>query len=176
MLRRLPALAWLVVLWVALWGELTLANVIAGAVIAVGVQLVFSRAAPGPAGSVRPLALLRYGVYFAWKIIEANALVAWEVMTPGSRIRMGIVAVPIHGASDVVVTALANSISLTPGTLTLEVDRSKDLLYVHVLHVHSVEQTRKEILRLEYALLRAVDPACAAQAAATLQALEEETA
>ena len=80
------------------------------------------------------------------------------LVTPRSRINQGIVAVPITGVSDVVITGVANAISLTPGTLTLEVRRDPPTLYVHVLHLRSVEDTRREILYLELLLLRALAP------------------
>jgi multicomponent Na+:H+ antiporter subunit E len=66
--------------------------------------------------------------------------------------------VPIHGASDVVITTVANSISLTPGTLTIEVGHDPATLYVHVLHIRTVEDTRTEIYYLEYLALRAFAP------------------
>jgi multicomponent Na+:H+ antiporter subunit E len=154
-IRRLPAFVWLVALWVALWGELTAANVLVGMVVAAAVKTVLPRAEPGPAGTIRPLRAARYFAYFLYKLVEANLLVAWEVVRPGTHINLGIVAVPIRGASDVVITTVANSISLTPGTLTIEVRRDPATLYVHVLHIRTVEDTRTEIYYLEYLALRA---------------------
>lgn len=157
-LARLPALLWLVVLWSALWGEASAANAITGTAVAVGVQLALPGAAPRPAGTVRPVRFARFLAYFVVKLLEANLVVAWEVVTPGSRINQGIVAVPLSGASDVVITGLANAISLTPGTLTLEARRDPPTLYIHVLHLRSVEATRREVLYLELLLMRAVAP------------------
>jgi multicomponent Na+:H+ antiporter subunit E len=135
-------------------------TVLTGVLVAVGVQAARPAAAPGPAGRGRPLAFLHFLAYFCYKLVEANLVVAWEVVTPRSRINQGIVAVPIRGASDVVITSVANAISLTPGTLTLEVRRSPATLYVHVLHLHSVEATRREVLYLELLLMRALAPGC----------------
>jgi hypothetical protein len=73
-LRRLPATLWLVALWVALWGRLSAATVLTGAAVAVGVQLVLPRAAPGPAGAVRPLRFAHFLAYFVYKLIEANVV------------------------------------------------------------------------------------------------------
>lgn len=157
-MRRVPALVWLLVVWLALWGEVSVGNLASGVVLAAGIQLLFPSAAPRPAGGIRPLRALRYLAYFTYKLVEANLVVAWEVITPGMGINLGVVAVPIHGASDAVVTVVANSISLTPGTLTIEVSRDPAVLYVHVLHVRSVEATRREIWYLEYLALRAFAP------------------
>lgn len=155
--RVLPA-AWLVLLWLGLWGEVDVAAVVGGVVVAAAVVLAFRGAAPRPVGRFRPLRALRYLGYFLYKLVEANLVVAWEVVTPGSRINEGIVAVPVKGASDAVISLVANSISLTPGTLTLEVHRDPATLYVHVLHLHSIEETRREILHLEWLALRAFAP------------------
>jgi multicomponent Na+:H+ antiporter subunit E len=155
---RVPATLWLVALWVALWGRVTPANVLSGVAVALGVQAVFRRAAPGPAGRFNPLHFVRFLLYFAYKVLEANLVVAWEVITPRSRINQGIVAVPISGASDAVITSVANVVSLTPGTLTLEVRREPPTLYIHVLHLRSVEDTRRDVLYLELLLMRALAP------------------
>lgn len=165
LLRRLPATLWLVALWTALWGQLSLGNLVSGAVVAVAVQLALPGAAPGLAGGLRPLRLAWFLVYFGYKVVEANLVVAWEVATPRSRINQGIVAVPITGVSDIVVTSVANAVSLTPGTLTVEVRREPPTLYVHVLHLRSVEDTRREALYLELLLMRALAPHRAAEIA-----------
>lgn len=155
--RALPV-AWLVLVWLGLWGRVSAGTVVGGVLVAAVVAWAFRGAAPRPVGQVRPLRALRYLAYFLYKLVEANLVVAWEVVTPGSRINEGIVAVPVLGASDAVISLVANSISLTPGTLTLEVHRDPATLYVHVLHLHSIEETRREVLHLEWLALRAFAP------------------
>lgn len=163
---HLAALLWLVVLWVALWGEVSAGSVLGGLLAAVAVAVVFSGAAPRPAHVPRPLRLLRFVAHFVAKVVEANAVVAWEVATPGSGLNQAIVAVPVHSDDDIIITGVGNAISLTPGTLTIEVRRDPPVLYVHVLHFHSVERTRRDALYLEYLLVRALRPADEAAAAA----------
>lgn len=155
-LRLVPLGLWLVLVWVALWGDLTAANVVGGALVAAVALAMFPTAGPRRGFTLRPLHALHFLGYFLAKLVEANAVVAWEVLTPNNeRVREGVVAVPVTGASDAVVTTLANAISLTPGTLTLEVRRDPTVLFVHVLHLRSVEQTRNEVYRLETLALRA---------------------
>jgi multicomponent Na+:H+ antiporter subunit E len=91
--------------------------------------------------------------YFLKELTKANALVAWEVATPRHNMRPGIVRVPIRCANDLEITMLGNLISLTPGTLTLEVTDEKDALFVHGLHIGTPEAARKQIGRLEDRLL-----------------------
>jgi multicomponent Na+:H+ antiporter subunit E len=105
--------------------------------------------------TIRPIAALRFAVVFAWRLVAASAVVAWEVVTPRNRINEGIVAVPVLGVSDVIVTIVANAVSLTPGTLTLEADRETGTLYVHVLHLHDIETVRDSIRDLAALVIRA---------------------
>lgn len=156
MMTKLPLAVWLVVVWMALWRDLSPASVVGGAVVAGLVLALFPTAGPRPGITIRPLHTLRFVGYFLYKLVEANAVVAWEVLTPNNQsVREGVVAVEVTGASDAVVTVLANAISLTPGTLTLDVRRDPTMLFVHVLHLRSVEQTRAEVHRLETLVLRA---------------------
>lgn len=154
----IPLLVWLVVVWVALWEQVSPANVASGLVVALVVLTLFPLGDRDSSGRVRPVAAVRFLVYFAWKLVEASAIVAWEVVTPRNRINEGIVAIPIRGVSDAVITVVANAISLTPGTLTLEARRSPAVLYVHVLHLREVEAVRRETLHLEALAIRAFGP------------------
>lgn len=153
----LPQVAWLTAVWCALWGEVSAANIAGGLLVATGVVATFPTAGPRGGGLVvRPLAALHFLGHFAWKLVEANAVVAWEVVTPNNdSVREAVVTVELAGASDAVVTLLANAISLTPGTLTLEVRRDPTMLLVHVLHLRSIERTRADVRRLEVLALRA---------------------
>ena len=145
----LGRLAWLAALWLMLWGEVSVANAVSGLLVAIGVLAIFR---PRPAehlGRFRPLAAVRFLAYFLWKLIEASLVVAWEIVTPKNRINQGVVTVPIRDFSDALTTLVANAISLTPGTLTLEANPEADVLVVHVLHLHSVEDVRRQLEHLE---------------------------
>ncbi|MCB1040973.1 MAG: Na+/H+ antiporter subunit E, partial [Acidimicrobiales bacterium] len=149
---------WLVVLWTLLWGGVTLANVLGGAVV-VGVLLV---AVPRPHADaerpvIRPFALVSLIVWFAWKLVEANVAVAIEVLRPPSRsrIRTAVVRVDLPGCPTGLVTAIANFITLTPGTLTLEVAPAVPSLYVHVLVFDTAEQVRDDVYEIERRIVAA---------------------
>lgn len=98
---------------------------------------------------VRPVALLRFVAYFLWQLVRASAIVAWEVVTPRNRIHEGIVAAPLRTSSAGVITLIANAVSLTPGTLTLEVEQDPPVLYVHILHLRTIDEVREDIRHLE---------------------------
>lgn len=87
-------------------------------------------------------------VWFLWELILANAIVAWEIITPRYKMRPGIIACPYRG-SELEATLLANLITLTPGTMTLEVDPERRLLYVHALHISTPDRLRESIRELE---------------------------
>lgn len=165
MSRRIPHLAfgaWLVVLWVLLWGELTLANVLGGLAVAAAVLIAVPRPAPLPASRgeravVRPLALASLLAWFTWKLVEANLRVALAVVLPSSsQMRTAVVRVDLPGCTPGIVTLVANGVSLTPGTLTIEVDEAGPSLLVHVMQFESEEALRRDVLDLERRTVAAV--------------------
>lgn len=148
----------LVLIWLALWSDLTMGNLITGALVAAGVIVV---AGPWNAGQpvIRPLATTRFALHFVYKLVESTVVVARTVLAPRERVHTGIVAVPLRGCSDAIATLVADAISLTPGTLTLEVHRDPLVLYVHALDVRDVDAVRAGVRQLELLALRAFGPA-----------------
>jgi multicomponent Na+:H+ antiporter subunit E len=162
--RLVPAIAWLLVVWMGLWEAVSPGTVLGGLLVAIGLLWVFPLGRAPLGWRLRPVAAVRFGVYFVWKLIEASLVVAWEVATPQNSINEGIVAIPIRGVSDGLITLVANAISLTPGTVTLEVDEDPAVLFVHVLHLHDIEAVRREVQYLELLAIRAFGSDQAAQA------------
>lgn len=154
MTARLLVVGWLSMVWAALWGRFDVANLLAGAFIATAMLVVFP-IEHGFRPRFRPIATARLVVVFAWRLIAASAIVAWEVITPRNRINEGIVAVPVRGTSDLVRMIVANSVSLTPGTLTIEVDRDGEMLYIHVLHLRDIESVRRDVGELAVLVIKA---------------------
>lgn len=153
-LARQPGLLlWLTFVWVALWGSLTAANVLGGLLLAVVLLLLLPLPAVPRQSRVRPVALLRLVLFFFWALLAASGTVIVQVLRPRSQLRQAVIAVPVVAVSDVLLTLLANAVSLTPGTLALEVDRPRSTLYVHVLNVgggaDAVQQVRRSIMQLE---------------------------
>jgi multicomponent Na+:H+ antiporter subunit E len=150
----------MVVLWLVLWRDASPANIASGLVVGLAVVAVFPlRPARARDHTVRPLPLLVFLGYFAWQLVVSNIVVARQILTPRDRVWTGIVAVPVPPGSDLVTTIVANAITLTPGTLTLEVTRDPPMLYVHVLQVHDIDQVRRDIRTLQTLLVRAIGSA-----------------
>lgn len=163
-LRRHPLLLlWLTVVWVGLWGSATPANLLGGIAVAVGLVLVLPLTEVHEDDDVRLVPLLRFGAHFAVDLVRASLQVALMVVQPRPQLRQAVLAVPVRGASDRLLTLLANAISLTPGTLTLEVDRPRSTLYVHVIDVgpdpQALEQVRASIRKVEHLAVQAVGSA-----------------
>lgn len=148
---RVPVLlVWFVVLWESLWGRFTLANLISGVVVSLLLVLIV-RLPDASLRSygvrrIRPLRALWFLVHLAVKVVQANLVLAREIVTPGDTTRPGIIGVPLPDVSDAVVTLIANAFTLTPGSLTIEVLEDPIVVYVHVLHLHDPEQVRADLL------------------------------
>lgn len=88
---------------------------------------------------------LRLIGFFVKELVVSNFRVMWDVITPRHISRPGIIGIPLDAKTDVEITLLANLISLTPGTLSIDVSDDKALLYVHVMFLDDVEETRRSI-------------------------------
>lgn len=151
---RVVHVGWLMVLWLLLWGDVSTANIVSGAGVALAVLGVAGARRSGQV-HVRPLPLLRFLAHFLVQLVVATAVVARSVLAGRRRVRTAIVAVPLRGGSDAVATLVADTISLTPGTLTVEVDEDPLTLYVHVLHLNDLDKVRRDVRRIEVLAVRA---------------------
>lgn len=79
--------------------------------------------------------MISFVLFFLWELTKANIQVAYEVSTPKFNMKPGIVALPLDAKTDLEITMLANLITLTPGTLALDVSTDRSVLYVHAMYV-----------------------------------------
>lgn len=153
-------LVWLLILWLLLWDDLSTANVLSGLLVGAAV-LAFAqlpritRGDPEHVARIDPLRTLGFAGYVLYKLVESNLLLAWEIVTPRNSINTGVIAVPLRTRSDTAMMVVANVITLTPGTMTLEVTGSPPTLWVHVLHLDDIERVRNDLLRIEELSVRA---------------------
>ncbi|QBI19511.1 cation transporter [Egibacter rhizosphaerae] len=99
--------------------------------------------------------VVAYVLFFIWELILANARVAWEVLTPRYSMAAGIVRVETACETDTEIMLLANSISMTPGTLSIEVEEDRNVLYVHTLYADPLDDFLEQVWRMERRLLAA---------------------
>lgn len=142
-------LLWMALTWAVDWQHLfvgvlvaLLVSFITGDMFIQKPQLLMLRS------SRRYLWLLYYFPLLAWECLKANLDVAYRVGHPDIPISPGIVKVKTNLKSDTGLTFLANSITLTPGTLSVDVDRENGVLYIHWIRVRGkdIEAWTKSIV------------------------------
>lgn len=146
----------LFVLWIALWGELSVANVLSG-LVAVGLVTWMFAERSGTTYQVRPWNALRLIAFVARSLVTSSARVAWAVLFPTpERTTTSVQTVALQRGSVFVGAIVANAITLTPGTMTLELDAESLELQVHVLGAVDPEAFRIDVLDLERRVADAV--------------------
>ena len=93
-----------------------------------------------------------YAIIFLWGCVIANIDVAWRVLHPKLPIRPGTVRIKTSLKSDIGLTFLANSITLTPGTTTVDIDKERGLIYVHRIYIkdgHTLSENLPVVDRFE---------------------------
>lgn len=89
--------------------------------------------------ATRYIWFLYYIPLFLWECLKANIDVAYRVIHPNIPIKPGIVKVKTILKSNTALTLLANSITLTPGTMSVDVDKNKGFLYIHWINVKDAD-------------------------------------
>lgn len=93
----------------------------------------------------RPYLLLALAFLFARELVRSGIRVAIDVLRPKLTFKPGIVAVHIDLKSEIEIMILANLISLTPGTLSVDVSKDRSTLYVHAMNIDDPDALRQEI-------------------------------
>jgi multicomponent Na+:H+ antiporter subunit E len=135
----------LAIAWMLLTGELTAENFIEGLIIGYIILWVSKVALGGTRYFKKIPKAISFFLYFVKELIVANLKVAFDIITPKDYMEPGIVAVPLAAETDMEITLLANLVTLTPGTLSLDVSKDKKVLYIHTLYLDDKEQFRAEI-------------------------------
>jgi multicomponent Na+:H+ antiporter subunit E len=149
----------LVVLWLLLWGDVSIANVLSGAAIAVLLLTAF----PGDRRDaeryvIRPFAALRLAGWFAAQLVYSNLVLIRQVLSRRSRVRTGVVPCVLGTSSSRLVTVITNFIALTPGTMVVQTTFEPTTLYVHVLRLDGEEDVRASVRTLEERVVAAFGP------------------
>ena len=131
--------------WAALQGEVTLVNLVVGYIVGYAILALLGRGGVVPARLVsRTVHVLSLAVYFAWELLVANFRVAADVLR-GNRIKPAVVAIPLDVTSEGEILLLSMLINITPGSVTIDLSDDRRTLYVHVMHMQSADETRREI-------------------------------
>lgn len=73
--------------------------------------------------------------FFLWELIKATYAVVYEVVTPSFSMEPGIIAVPLDTKTDLQITIFSSMVTLTPGTLSIDVSADKSHLFIHAMHI-----------------------------------------
>lgn len=156
---QLPFFVWLVAVWMLLWGQFTVLAAVTGVVVAIFVTRVFRLPPVELSGRINLWYLLVFGVLFVGAVVAGAVNVAWLVLHPRKHARSAIMAVPLRTDDDLIMTFVGVTASLIPGSLVIDTDRRRRIIYLHVFGVDSVEAVetqRKHVLRWEYRITRAI--------------------
>lgn len=133
--------------WGAINGELSAANLVVGFLLSYVLLAVLERAGlTSPGYLLRVPRVLRFAGFFLWELFLSNIRVAQDVLRPRLSIRPGVVAVPLTVSTDLEITLLSCLITLTPGTLALDVSDDRSTLFVHALNVEDPDAFRRGII------------------------------
>lgn len=138
-LRRaqLVYIAALTVIWVLLWGDLSVGNVLSGGLIAALVVVVLPMPPIPFAGRIRLGGLVKLTAKFLLDVVVASVQVAIQVFDFRRQPRSAIVKLNMRSDSDLYLTITAEMTSLVPGTLAIELQRPNSMMLVHVLLGHN---------------------------------------
>ncbi|GAB4552041.1 MAG: Na+/H+ antiporter subunit E [Phycisphaerales bacterium] len=144
----------LALVWCALWGSFSAWNLLAGLLVGLGVLAAYSHAVDEKNYAKRLFNLVRFGVWFFVLLMRSNVQIAAEILTSGWTQTPRILKYSVEGLSDVEITVLANSITLTPGTLAMDVSDDGRYLYLHCMYAEDREAQLREIDTLRERLER----------------------
>jgi multicomponent Na+:H+ antiporter subunit E len=135
----------LATVWIFLTGVLDFSNFIEGFLIGFVIILI-SRNVASVSSYLRKIPkIIGFVSYFIYQLVVANIKVTVDILTPRHRMTPAIIAVPLTVDKNFEITLLANLITLTPGTLSLDLSSDKKVLYIHSMYVNDPEEFRNEI-------------------------------
>jgi multicomponent Na+:H+ antiporter subunit E len=135
----------LALVWMILTGQLTPLNFAIGFGLSYLLLWLVQRAAGKSIYFKKVPQVLGLTAFFVWELIIANLRVTYDIITPRHYMRPAVIAVPLDLESPAAITLLANLITLTPGTLSLDVTPDRRTLYIHSMHVRDADSFRREI-------------------------------
>lgn len=157
--QQLPLLIVLIVLWMLLWGTVSWLSVASGAIVAVLVTRLFYLPPVELSGRFNPFWAFVFLVQFATDLVVGSFSVAWQALRPHPVRTNAVVAVDLVTRSDFILTLTSLAISLIPGSLVVEVDRGRSILYLHAIAIASdadVDALRLRVKTVERRIVRAL--------------------
>lgn len=157
--RQLPFFVWLIALWMLLWGQFTVLSALTGLAVAVFVTRVFRLPPVELSGRLNFFWGLVFVGEFLLALVRGSLIVALQVLDPRRQPGTAIIAVPLVTDDDLIMTHVAVTASLIPGSLIIDIDRDRRILYLHVIGVNDhdqVDEQRRYVQQWERRIVRVV--------------------
>lgn len=122
--------------WMALTGNFEFINFVFGFLLSFFILWAITRQHENRKYFNRLPKVIGFIFFFLYELLKANLQVAFDVVTPRFYMKPGIIKIPLSVKTDLEITLLANLISLTPGSLSLDVSDDKSVLYVHAMYIY----------------------------------------
>ncbi|GAA5077511.1 Na+/H+ antiporter subunit E [Roseibacterium beibuensis] len=136
----------LAVAWAALTGDITLTGLAVGFALGSAALFVTKPLFPGcDRYFKRVWRWVKLGVLFLYELVVSSVQVVWDVLTPAHKARPGIISVPLEADDEMEILLVTNLISLTPGTLSLDVTEDRKTLYIHAMFADDPDAIRAQI-------------------------------
>lgn len=155
--QQLPLMVILVVLWMLLWGAISWLNLVTGVVLAIVVVRVFYLPSVELTWRFDPFAFAVFFGHFVVELVVASVQVAYLSFRGVER--NSVIAVQLSSRSDLMTTLTAIAIALLPGSIVVEVDRDRSILYLHVLNTPDqarADRAHRAVLAVERRIVRAL--------------------
>lgn len=144
----------LMVIWLALTGVFTYINMFIGFAISYFILWILSRSSEDKRYFTIVFKVIGFFFFFLYELLKANWEVAYEVMTSNLHMKPGIVKIELEAKTDLEITLLSALISLTPGTLVVDISDDRKVMYVHGMYLEDKTKFIESIkLGLEKPLL-----------------------
>ena len=157
--QQLVLVFFLVLLWVMLWDSLTVLSVVTGIILAFLLTRVFYLPPVVLSGRFTVLHALVFAVWFAYSLVLASVEVAWYAFRPKAVGAGSVIACDLRTRSDLMMTLVADTASLIPGSIIVDSDRAGGRLYLHVLDCDTEEKilaAKRQVYHIEELLIRAL--------------------
>lgn len=136
----------LTIMWIGLTGRVDVTSIITGFLLSSGVLFLVYRNDPlGNRYFSKPVQVLGFLIYYLVELVRSNVIIAVDILTPRHLMKPGILAIPLEASTDFEITLLANLITMTPGTLSLDVSADRKTLFVHAMYIEDADALRREI-------------------------------
>ncbi|QCB29274.1 Na+/H+ antiporter subunit E [Corynebacterium endometrii] len=139
-------ITWIVIMWVMLMGEITIANLVGGIAVGLAVVLLLPLPAMPVAGvTVSWGRLALFSLHWLWDLMVASVKVGWLAVRPGPMEKTAILKVPMRVENEFILSLAVTFYNLQPGGAVSDIDIANRMLTIHVLHATTEADIEREI-------------------------------